>query len=61
MEQHGVEVIFPSGRINFETPNHDERVKEGKKSSAWFYTCWFTWGLNIGRQLVFNETKTLGI
>lgn len=52
--ERGVQIIFPNGRINFETPNHDQRVKEGKKSSAWFYSIWVTWGLNLPSQLVFT-------
>ena len=44
--QYGLEMIIPDGRIDFGTPS-------GKKSSAWFATAWFTWGLDIGRQLNF--------
>jgi hypothetical protein len=39
---HGVEIIFPSRRIDF----------TGKKA-PWFYSAWYTMGLNIGTQLVF--------
>lgn len=45
-KDYGLEVIFLPKRINFETPN-------GKGSGAWFAVAWFTWGLNIGKQLVF--------
>lgn len=61
MDLNGVEIIFPEKRINFETPNHDKNIKNGKKTSSWFYTCWFTWGLNIGKQLVFTDPKSLYI
>jgi hypothetical protein len=45
--QHGIEVIVPDRRIDFETPNQAE------KSSSWFPTAWFTWGLNVGSALSF--------
>jgi hypothetical protein len=51
--ERGVEIVFPNSRINFETPNHDARLRDGKKSSAWFYSIWVTWGLNLPSQLVF--------
>jgi hypothetical protein len=38
--RNGVELMFPDGRINFETPN-------GRGSSSWFLTCWFTWKLGL--------------
>lgn len=43
---HGVQVVMPNGRVNFETPN-------GAGSSSWFYTAWFTWGLDLPSQIVF--------
>jgi len=46
---NGVEVIFFDRRINFVTPN------KVNKSSAWFATAWFTWGLGIGQPLTFVE------
>lgn len=46
--ENGLEVIFMPKRINFETPNKVE------KSSAWFATAWFTWGLNIGKEMTFT-------
>ena len=45
---NGLEVIFFDKRINFETPS-------GTGSGSWFATAWFTWGLNIGRQMTFVE------
>lgn len=47
-KKHGVEVIFMDKRVNFQTPNK-------VKSSAWFATAWFTWGLNIGRAMTFTS------
>jgi hypothetical protein len=50
---NGVEVLFMPERINFEVPS-------GKESSAWFATAWFTWGLNIGRQMTFLDKFNKG-
>lgn len=55
--EYGLEVIFVPYRISFETPNHDERMAEGKKSSSWFATAWFTHGLNIGKEMTFWSDK----
>jgi len=55
MAQFGIEVVLPPGRINFETPNHEQNIAAGKRTRSWFYTAWFTWGLNIGRQLTFCD------
>jgi len=46
-QQYGIEIILMDKRINFQTPNNIE------KSSSWFATAWFTWGLNIGKELNF--------
>jgi hypothetical protein len=54
-QKHGVECVFLPNRISFETPNHDANVAVGKKTSSWFATLWITWGLNIGKQLVFTD------
>jgi hypothetical protein len=54
-QQHGVECIFLPNRISFETPNHEANVAAGKKTSSWFATLWITWGLSIGKQLVFTD------
>lgn len=54
MNEFGVEVILPSRRINFETPNHEKNKAIGKKTSSWFYSAWFTNGFNIGNQLNFS-------
>lgn len=53
----GVELILPPRRYNFKTPNTGKISGDGKKkkSSAWFYTAWFTHGLKIGRQLTFTD------
>ena len=37
--KYGITVIVPNKRINFETPS-------GGKSSAWFMTGWFVYGLD---------------
>jgi len=55
-KEYGLEVIFFDKRINFETPS-------GKGSGSWFATAWFTWGLNIGKEMTFvklnNRQNTL--
>jgi len=51
--QYGLEIILFDKRINFHVPS-------GKESKSWFATAWFTWGLDIGKQLNFVsliETK----
>jgi hypothetical protein len=53
-QKHGVQIIFPRGRINYETPNHEARIKVGKKSSAWFLSVWVCWKLDLPSQLVFT-------
>lgn len=42
----GLQLIIPNKRFNFETPS-------GKGSGAWFCTAWFTWGLNLPKDLNF--------
>lgn len=46
--EHGIEVIFMDRRVNFKMPNMGY---EG--NGAQFPVAWFTWGLNIGQQMVF--------
>ena len=50
LEKYGIEIILMDKRINFETPS-------GNGSGAWFATAWFTWGLNIGKQLTFAKMR----
>lgn len=55
MKKNGVGIIIPDGRINFETPNHEENIKNGKKEGgAWFLTMWVTYGLDLPSQIVFE-------
>ena len=51
--EHGLEVIFMPKRINFETPNKIEH------SNSWFATAWFTYKLNIGKEMTFT-TRIVG-
>ena len=44
--QYGIEIILFDKRINFQQPSC-------KESKSWFATAWFTWGLNIGKELNF--------
>ena len=44
--KHGVELIILPKRVNFESPY-------GKGQGSWFPVAWYTWGLNIGKQLYF--------
>jgi len=46
-KEKGIQILFPRGRIDF----------NGKKA-PWFYTCWFTWGLNLPKELNFIELNT---
>ena len=48
-KKYGLQLIIPNRRINFITPN-------GGKSS-WFATAWFTWKLNLPKDLMFVELK----
>lgn len=49
-KQYGLQVIFFNKRINFITPS-------GKGSGSWFASAWFTWGLNLPKDLNFVELK----
>ena len=49
--EKGLEVIFMPKRINFETPN------KVINSSSWFATAWFTWGLNVGKEMTFSVVE----
>lgn len=63
--RHGVEIVMPPKRLSFETPPQTaaRKAKQSmtKKSGAWFYSCWFTWGLKIGCQLNFTDERQHGI
>lgn len=53
--KYGVQVIIPNKRYNFETPF-------SKGSGSWFLTAWFTWGLNLPKDLTFvnvNDFKRI--
>ena len=47
----GVQVIFLPKRVVFETPTG----RMGKNSSPWFATAWFTWGLNLPKDLIWPD------
>ena len=42
-KEKGIQILFPRGRIDF----------NGKKA-PWFYTCWFTYGLNLPKELNYD-------
>ena len=44
--KYGIQLIIPNKRFNFETP-------AGKGGGSWFATAWFTWGLNLPKDLMF--------
>lgn len=46
-KKHGVQIIFFDKRINFETPSGG--------GGSWFATAWFTWGLNLPRDMMFEN------
>ena len=50
---NGIQVIFFDKRIKFETPSG----RSGKSSSPWFATAWFTWGLNLPKDLMFAKLQ----
>jgi len=47
-KKYGLQLIIPNRRINFITPS-------GKGSGAWFQVAWFTWGLNLPKDIMFVE------
>lgn len=46
--KYGIQLIIPNRRINFITPS-------GKGSGSWFATAWFTFGLNLPKDLNFVD------
>ena len=48
--KHGIQLIVPNQRINFETPY-------GVDMGSWFTTAWFTWKLSLPRDLNFFDLK----
>jgi len=48
--KYGIQLIIPNKRINFETPS-------GKGSGSWFLSVWFTWGLDLPKELNFVKVK----
>jgi len=48
--KYGLQVIIPNKRFNFETPS-------GNGGGSWFATAWFTYGLNLPKELNFVELK----
>lgn len=48
--QYGIQLIIPNKRINFITPT-------GEGSGAWFQTAWFTWKLNLPKDLMFVDLE----
>lgn len=47
-KRYGIQIIIPNKRINFITPS-------GNGSGSWFATAWFTWGLDLPKDLMFVE------
>lgn len=45
--ENNMQFIMPDGRYSFETPNN-------RGSSAWFFTCWVTWGLKLPAMIVYR-------
>jgi len=43
--KHGIQLLIPNRRINFETPNGG--------SSSWFQTVWFCYQFNLSKDLMF--------
>ena len=51
-ERYGIEIILLDKRINFKMP-----YKGYGKTGAHFPVAWFTWGLEIGRQIIFGKIR----
>ena len=47
-KEHGLQLIIPNKRINFETPS-------GNGTGSWFCTAWYTWGLNLPKDILFVD------
>lgn len=60
-DEHGIQLLLPKGRINFETPNHEANLAAGKKTTSWFYAAWFCWKLNLPTQIVFPRKAQLSL
>jgi len=54
-KQYGVEVIWLDKRVNFKMP-----YKGWEGSAAQFPVAWFTWGLSLGQQMIFEEIDKNG-
>lgn len=50
--EHGVEVLFLDGRVNFKMPRAG-----WTGAGAQFPVAWFTWGMDLGAQMVFAKLK----
>ncbi len=48
--KHGIELIIPNARIQYTLPDGTRR-----SHGNWFHSAWFTWGLDIGKELNFVE------
>ena len=46
-KKYGIQLIIPNRRIDFIMPN--------KQGNSWFQVAWFTWGLNLPKDLMFVE------
>ena len=44
--EHGIEILMPPIRINYETPS-------GEGSGAQFFSAWFCWKMNLPQQITF--------
>jgi len=49
-KEYGVEIIILSSRVDFKMPD-----KGWDGGGAQFPVAWFTWGLDLGRQIIFEE------
>jgi hypothetical protein len=52
-KKYGIQLIIPNKRINFITPS-------GKGSGSWFQVAWFTYGLNLPKELNFVSLTSEG-
>lgn len=52
--KRGLQLFILDERLHFEIP------EKNKKSNSWFASAWFTYGLNLPKDIMFIERKPIG-